>query len=86
MLQRSLAILSPPNKPCTGQVGLPSAHALGLGDPVKLDERCSLEAHSPDLRHFRAFLRPPTRKYPAKSTRGRPQAVGRLFAKHEGLL
>ena len=27
--------------------GLPSAHALGLGDPVKLDEQCSLEAHSP---------------------------------------
>jgi hypothetical protein len=38
--------------------GMPSANALGLGDPVKLDERCSLEAHSPDLRHFRAFSTP----------------------------
>ena len=43
----------PPNTACTpfslhstgraaGRWGLPSAHALGLGDPVKLDERCSL--------------------------------------------
>ena len=31
-----------------GRWGLPSAHGLGLGDPVKLDERCSLEAHSPE--------------------------------------
>jgi len=37
-------------------VGLPSANAVVLGDPVELDERCSLEARSPDLRHFRAFF------------------------------
>jgi hypothetical protein len=40
-----------------GYWGLPSAHALGLGDPVKLDERCSLEAHSPNLRHIRQAVR-----------------------------
>jgi len=34
---------------------MPSAHALGLGDPVTLDERCSPEAHSPDLRVFGLF-------------------------------
>jgi hypothetical protein len=31
---------------------------MWLGDPVKLDERCSLEAHSPDLRHFQALSTP----------------------------
>jgi hypothetical protein len=33
-------------------------NALWLGDPVKLDERCSPEAHSPDLWHFRALSTP----------------------------
>ena len=28
----------------------PRTQALGLDDPVKLDERCSLEVHSPGLR------------------------------------
>ena len=58
-----------------------------------LGQVCSLEARSPNLRHFRAFstpehaasrqpcsrhfyLRPPTRKYPVKITRDRPQPVG----------
>jgi len=33
------------------------SYALGLGDPVKLDERCSLEAHSPNLPHLRQAFR-----------------------------
>jgi hypothetical protein len=39
-----------------------SANALVLGDPVKLDERCSPEARSPDLRifkHLSLACRPP---------------------------
>ena len=36
---------------------MPGANALGLGDPVELDERCSPEAHSPDLRVIWAFFR-----------------------------
>jgi hypothetical protein len=35
----------------------PNAHALGVGDPVKLDERCSPETHSPDLRQAFFWLR-----------------------------
>jgi hypothetical protein len=31
---------------------MPSANALWLGNPVKLDELCSLEARLPDLRHL----------------------------------
>ncbi|GJQ34814.1 MAG: hypothetical protein JETCAE01_08240 [Anaerolineaceae bacterium] len=38
-------------------LGMASAKALGLGDPVKLDERCSLEARSPDLRKSHLYLR-----------------------------
>jgi len=37
-------------------LGMPSANPLWLGGPVELDERCSLVARSPDLRHFRAFF------------------------------
>jgi len=36
-------------------LGIPSANALWLGDPTRLDERCSLEVRSPDLRDLQAF-------------------------------
>ena len=36
--------------------GMASANALALGDPAKLDERCSLEARSPDLRTSQAVF------------------------------
>jgi hypothetical protein len=41
--------------------GIVQRSCLGLGDPVKLDGRCSLEAHSPDLRHF--HMRLPLKKH-----------------------
>jgi len=37
-------------------LGMASANALALGDPAKLDERCSLEARSPDLRTSQAVF------------------------------
>jgi len=37
-------------------LGMASANALALGDPVKLDGRCSLEARSPDLRQSQAVF------------------------------
>jgi hypothetical protein len=36
--------------------GTTSANALWLGDSVKLDEQCSLEARSPNLRQSQAFF------------------------------
>jgi len=77
-------------------LGMASANALALGDPVKLDERCSPEAHSPDLRHFRVSSSPEQNpalevlstpaypQVPIRSAQGasRAQAVGRLVFSH----
>jgi len=44
-------------------LGSSSAHALGVGDPVKLDKRRSPEAYSPDKRHFHLRCLPPNGRW-----------------------
>jgi len=59
--------------------GMTNANALVLGDPIKLDERYSLEARSPDLRHFHLCPLAPPAHLPRTQVRG-GQVCGKVQA------